>query len=418
VIGRRDILLGGAALALGGCRARHSAEPPPPSPPAAAPPAKLHDAPTIDAKRYHHLSSDLSPDRRWLALGAGAGLSTEDGPIALWDLAARRIARRALIDAGGIGLSLAGDDLLRFAPSGRFIVASTRTNGISVFDAATLEVIGEKTFDDTNDSARRAVVLPGDRELFTYGERGLVIAPIAGRHDATSRIPRWFDVAGFPTMGRIAARADGVVVGGYAEVGAFDTTTGKLRYVMTPPWRHFEPFGFSPDASVLAGASPGTVAFVDTATGRAVAAQRGGDAHAESVAWDARGLRTAVVRRAGAVEIFDAHAPLCHLDVASRDRPLIMATDLASFAFAPDGARGVVATEAGELAAFELATKPRELYRRRVVADPLEWCGVFWVAGDVIVAVTSRELVFVDARSGVIAARHPLGFPIDRDVHG
>jgi hypothetical protein len=375
--------------------------------------------------RFDSLASDLSADGRWLALGAGCSSDDYDrgGPLHVWDVARRARVRSRMIDRGGIGLR--GGGLLRFSPSGRLLLACVHTNELSTFDAtqAALPELGNAclTWDG---SAPGAFLLPGETTILTHGDgdRGLAIVPIAGQHDGDSTDIRWLEHVDMPFL-LIAARADGLIIGAdNDQIVALDLAAGKLRYASHElPGDADSALAFSVDGTLLAGAGLGSVAFVDTASGKRVAAHRGANARAASIIWDARSRRTAMVRDTlphsddpGDVAIFEALAPRYVLPVQPRNQPWLLAPDLCSFAFAPDGARCAVATAEGDVVIYELAAAARELARMRLAADPDEWLGVHWAADDAIVVVTSSEVVFLDP-AGTIFSRAPLGFPIVRD---
>jgi hypothetical protein len=410
-IDRRTLLCGGAAFITAACSHKRSAKPK--STEAESRPRG--DAASAPERSFHDVSSDLSRDGRYLAIAAGPPCHEgEDGPVAIWDVAAQRIAKQRMVP-GGIGLSLDNEGLLQVSPSSQLLISNTGTNEITVLDATSRELatLGQIVLDDTRDSAPRGVLLPGERELFSRGERGFAITPIRGFHDARSPEVRWLGVREFPD-GRLAVRADSSVVGTDEQISALDLARRKIRYAVPAPWAHYAPVAFSPDAAILAGASQSKVAFVDTASGRTLATASDMDDQPDAVLWDTHGRRTAFQRR-GSISIFDGFAPLCRFDRV-RGRPFSVAPDLGSFAFSPDGARGIVAFSDGDIAAFELAASPRVLFRTHLVADAHEWCGVYWPAADRILAVTALEIIFVDAGTGAIAARQPLGFAADRQT--
>jgi hypothetical protein len=92
-----------------------------------------------------------------------------------------------------------------------------------------------------------------------------------------------------------------------------------------------------------------------------------------------------------------------------------MAPDLHGFAFSPDGGRGVVGTKDGRVVVFELGSSPKQLGEAPVEPDPDEWLGVYWGAGNTIVAITSREVIFVDAVTFAVRSRRPMGFRLKRE---
>lgn len=427
-VGRRQLLLGGAAaLATTACRRLRGTPAPsasassPASAPSpirsAAPPAPR--TPDGGSPEYTELANDLSRDGRWLAVGAGSAPDDYDagGPLVLWDVLLRAPIRRRVVAPGGIGLK--GRGLLSFSPSGRLLVGRCNTNEVHVFDATsdTLATAGEVALSH-DDSAPGACLLPGERTLFTRGERGLAIVPAKGNHHVDTPGVRWFpdEGASFPFY-VVGARADGIVVGAHPHgAKAFDTMTGKVVWISTEVTGGSDAdWALSRDATRLVAATGAEIVVLETAHGRVVARNAVPHASSSTVEWDPAGKRVAVARVSD-VTIYDGLALLCRLPSVPRKRPWLMAPDLRSFAFSLDGTRGVVATESGAIVVYELGGSPRRLAETPLVAEPKEWLGVLWGAGDTVVAITSKEIVFLDGKRGGVHARSPLGFPIQRDV--
>jgi hypothetical protein len=148
VLSRRDAMVGGAALVVGACQPAHPSHPPPLAKPRATPPAETAPPPVSfeTVKPFHHFSSDVSNDGRFLAIGAGSPNGEETGgPVAVWDLVARRVVRRRRISGHGLGLVLAGENLLRFTSSNGLLIANTNTNTVTLLDvgAPDLAIVGE-----------------------------------------------------------------------------------------------------------------------------------------------------------------------------------------------------------------------------------------------------------------------------------
>jgi hypothetical protein len=373
---------------------------------------------------FYDLATDLSGDRRWLAVGA---LCSDDydagGPLAVWDVLRHAMVRRRTIAPGGIGLS--GEGLLRFSASGRLLVACVDTNQVMMIDPASeqLATVGHLTL-SMADSAPGTLMLPGETDLLTSGDHGIAIAPTSGDHDDHSPRVRWLGPSDV-RFWRAVARADGVVVSADAEaIVAIELPSGRVRYTShaLAATAHSD-FAFTSDGSLLAGGDFGSVGFVDASNGKLLATYAAAHEYIDSVAWDVHGRRTAVVRASarrndptpGDVTIFERLAPTYALPVQPRWRPWLAAPDLRSFQFSPDGDRAVVATRAGDVVVFELAAAPREIARRRLAPDPKEWLGLYWGAEDTIVAITSTELFFLDTACK-LRARAPLGFRVRRDI--
>jgi len=374
-----------------------------------------------DPDLCHGLASDLSPDGRLLAVGAGAPDADRPGPLVIWDVVAGTIARRRTVADGGVGLD--GGRLVQWSPSGALLVAATHTNQLTTYDARSPELaeLGRVAL-SFDDGAPGCVLLPGEAELFTHGEEGVAIVPVRGRHDPSSPDVRWLGLPEFPFWA--IAAFDDLVVGVEPDtVTAYDRTRRAIRYTAPAcPGDSDAGCAFSPDGRTLAIASNRRIRLLDSATGKELAAHPGMAARVGSIVWAAGGTRLAVSydtlpgrAERGAVVVLERAGALARLPVRPHAHAWLTAPDLRMFAFAPDGARGAVSTADGELVVFELAAGARELYRV-ALGDPAEWLGLYWGAGDTLVVASSLELQFLDATSGARRSRAPLGFRVRRDV--
>ena len=437
---RRWFLLGGAAaLATAACKRAASrvstssagtVAPGAPDagsrPPGSGAPKASTPGPSGDP-RYSHLACALSRDGRRLAVGAGSADADYEagGPLVIWDFVRGAPSRRRMVAPGGIGME--GRELLAFSPSGHLLVASCNTNEVHLFDAESeaLATVGEIALSH-EDSAPGACLLPGETALFTSGEKGLALVPIKGTHqDIDSPEVRWFP-GDFPFF-VAAARADGLVVGANPRrAQGFDTAAGRPRWTSTEASGDPDTWdaGLSPDASELVAATGESVVFLDTGRGVVRARDAMSPGRSGGVVWDAAGRRVAILterfpaRSAPDVAVYDGRTLSYRLGAAPRRRPWLMAPDLCSFAFSPDGGRGVLATEDGKVVLYRLGASPRRLAEMLVTPDPEEWLGVFWGAADTVVAITSREILLIDGARGAVRSRTPLGFPIRRDAGG
>ncbi len=360
-------------------------------------------------------------------MGAGSADADYDagGPLVLWDVVRGAPAQRRTVAPGGIGME--GRTLLAFSPSRHLLVAACNTNEVHVFDADSdaLATVGEIALSQ-DDSAPGACLLPGETALFTSGEKGLAIVPINGTHqDIDSPEVRWFP-GDFPFL-VAAARADGLVVGANPHgARGFDTAAGRPRWSSTEASGDPDKWeaGLSPDASELVVTTGESVLFLHTERGVVRARDRMSVGRSGGVVWDAAGRRVAILterypaRSAPDVAVYDERKLSYRLGAGPRRRPWLMAPDLCSFAFSPDGSRGVLATEDGKIVVYRLGASPLRVAELLVTSDPEEWLGVFWGAADTVIALTSREILMVDGARGTVRSRSSLGFPVHRDAGG
>jgi hypothetical protein len=404
-----------------------------------APASSLLDLPDAGRVKHHDLATDLSRDGRWLAFGAG---SPEDydvgGPVVVWDVARGIPARRRTV-TGGVGLE--GSGLLSFSRSGKVLVACFDTNSVITMDATKddLPTLGTAHL-TVNDSAPGFVILPDEAHLLTLGEHAssetsvdwdLAVVNVRANVDERTKGPdlRWIKNPkvfvpnrGVPTEAWTGA-APGLVLGaGRDGAAALDLITGAVRWKSAAVAGSSDSaYAFSPDGATLAAGTGSALFFLDAVTGRVLRQHPMRRGSVEAILWDARGRRAAVVsgQRGGdpppQITVYEGTAPLCTLPVAPRRAPWLMAPDLHGFAFSPDGGRGVVGTNDGRVVVFELGSSPKQLGEAPVEPDPDEWLGVYWGAGNTIVAITSREVFFVDAVTVTVRSRRPMGFALKRE---
>jgi hypothetical protein len=218
---RRRFLLGSAAFVACG---RHRT--------GRAPERQASVSSPVDTSPLHYdLYTDLSRDGARLVLGAGLSADDSRGPIIVWDVARRTPIARNLAYPG---VGLEGRGLLRFARSGKLLVACVDTNAVALLDATSPDLVERGYLGlSYNDSSPGTVLLRDEREILTSGEEGIAIAPTTGRHDVQSKAVRWLGSLKFPFYEAVV-RDDGIVVGADPQrASALDPASGRLIYTTT-----------------------------------------------------------------------------------------------------------------------------------------------------------------------------------------
>jgi hypothetical protein len=292
----------------------------------------------------------------------------------------------------------------------------------------------------SNDTAPGFVILPDEAHLLTVGEQersansfdwDFAVVNARAEVDLRTKGPdlRWVrnpklfaTNRGLPWDAWTGA-APGLLIGaGRDGAAALDLSTGAVRWKSTDVAGNADSaYAFSPDATMLAAATGSALVFLDARTGKVLRQHPMHRGSVEAILWDAHARRAAVLsgQRGGdpppQITLYEGTAPLYTLPAAPRKAPWIMAADLHGFAFSPDGGRAVVGTIDGRLVVFELGSSPKQLGEAPVEPDPQEWLGVYWGAGNTIVAITSRELIFVDGATFKVRSRSPMGFALKRE---
>lgn len=358
------------------------------------------------------VSVALSPDRRRLALGTGAGFQPdENGVLVLWDLVAGVEERRVPVPSGGVGLD--DDRLIQFTPDGHALVVGQETNAVGVYDLS-LRRTGWLAL-STADHAPGSIVV-GDR-LLSWGDRGLVLAPMVGDRWSDGPDSKWL-AAGFSLHLDKSVVVGGRVVGpiteddGRSSVIALDLEADREAWSTDVPMNTSSSYASSADGHTLVVATNERVHWIDTTTGTERATTPLPSFTRVVLDPQGRGL-AAVDWRGGPALLGTAEGPLATLPTPLRREPLIDAPDLRSLAYSPDGKQVLVATADGALEVYTVEGTPRRTAHIAVTNDAEEWLGALWGADDTIVGITSIDVVLAGL-GGDIRARLPIGVPIGR----
>ena len=343
----------------------------------------------------------LSQDGAYLATGAFCGDDyDEGGELAIWEVASGRVVNVIERVQGGVGWP--GEPCcVQWHRSGRRIGFSMDTNGVAWADPFTPRTgVSEVAYvTDGMDTPPAWCFSPEGTRVFIscWGDNdripGYIATPSPHRVQPIG-FPPQDDIEPLPPAEMVRWTSENLIVcRGVADSYVLDVEALRVVWHRNAAGKALSPCG---RRMVVAGEE---VTLVDTASGElhVLTGQPAAEAYVFSP--DSRYLGTLGER----VRIFEGTALLATLPV----EVAVPAWDLLdgrALAFSPDGSKVAVVTTDGRLQVWTVAQAPEKL----VDIDGSRWKGVFYGAGDTVVAFSKEHLAFVDGSSGQARADHAL----------
>lgn len=397
-------------------------------------------------------SAALSPCGRWLAVGSGIAIPADDDPRPdAWGIAYRHGGTLQIFEvetgrpvnrlsnsnaiSGGIGWDEYRDALRWSADSAR-LAGAYHTNSVGVWDP-----FGDNAYPDSSAGVTDGASRPpqfgfspdGHRAWVNVRTDGAVWGAIVDVERGSVHWDPGYRKKKRPYGGDFTILAEEVPSGvqeavaavsngqfyedalyvercfGWSPDGAFlrfasdrflfavDVADGRVAWLLPHENRvhHSDveiPVAFSPCGRYVACAGRKAIVVADARTGEVLARH---DVQARTVVWSADGERFAALARDG-VRVFARDAEVARINAVTEERDSAM-PDAGGFAWSPDGARAVALTGEG-VEIWSLAGDPV----RETVFEAPGAGGVYWGAGDVIVAVGPDGVRFTRADGTVV----------------
>lgn len=398
-------------------------------------------------------SAALSPCGRWLAVGSGIEIPAEDDPrddawgiayrhggtLQIFELATGRPVNR-LNNSNAISGGIGWDeyrDALRWSADSRRLAGAYHTNSVGVWDP-----FGDSAYPDASADITDGASRPPQFGFSPDGRRVWVDVRTDGAvwgaiTDVERGRVRWdpgyrkkkrpyggdFTVLAEEVPDAVREAVAAVSNGQFYEdalyvercfgwspdgtqlrfasdrfLFAVDVADGRVAWLLPHENRvhHSDveiPVAFSPCGRFVACAGRKAIVVADARTGD-VLARHG--TRAATVVWSPDGERFAAFARDG-VRVFARDAEVARIGAVARERDSAM-PDAGGFAWSPDGVRAAVLTGAG----VEIWSVAGEPARETVFDAPAGTSGVYWGAGDVIVAIGPDGVRFTRADGTVV----------------
>ena len=353
----------------------------------------------------------LSPDGKYFATGSWVSDDYEaGGDLMVWEVASGRCIRTHNVD-GGLGWPDYAD-CIQWSADGSLLGISENTNAVGVYQAFSPDFKNIAYAGVTDGYSRPAAwALSPDNKMITvschYGKDNVPGGKCLLK-DFDEDEMQWFaeswdtslyktkngseDEAELHPMKWTKWSPDGKWIYGASnrQFYTINAKTGDLRYALTVGSN--EHAAVSSDETLIA-MDMGGLSFYSFENGTLIKTHK--TKTINDLIW-ASGKKNRLAVIGAGIQIYDNAELLCSIDTspvkAKYDLP-----DARQWAFSPDGESGACLTAKGIVLIWSISNEPQLVNTIQVKKDAR---GIYWGAGDILVAVSGSDVEFINIKNG------------------